>query len=188
MNQIKRLYLDFDGCIVNTIATITKLYNEDFQYYKDYCPKKWTDVKTWDFIELSCASPEYINTYFNQPRFFENIEYMPWAESTLDKLREKYEIIIVSSGYSPNLKGKELWIKQNIPYAKFIGVNLKTHKDKRFVDMSDGILIDDSMSNLSTSNAIMNICFGDKYKWNEDWEGYRAYNWCEVQKMLLNDD
>jgi len=182
-----KLMIDFDGCIINTITTITKLYNEDFKYYKDFYPVKWTDIKTWDFTELSCASAEYINTYFNQPRFFENIEYMPWAEKTLDRLREKYEITIVSSGYSPNLKGKEIWINKHIPYAKFIGVNLKEHKDKSHVDMSDSIFIDDSVNNLSTSNALLNICFGDKYEWNEDWEGYRAYNWFEVQKMLLND-
>ena len=187
INNVNTIYVDFDNTIINTISTIVKLYCEDFKYYKDFRLVHWTEIKSWDFRELRCASKEYINTYFNQQRFFDNIEWMPWAKETLDKLYEKYKIVIVSSGYSPNLKAKELWIKQHIPYARFIGVNLKEHKDKSEIDMSDGIFIDDSRNNLFTSNALINVCFGDKYEWNEEWEGYRAYNWFDIRKLLLND-
>lgn len=181
-----KIMIDFDGCIVNTIAVITKLYNEDFKYYKDFQPVDWREVNTWDFEELRCASKDYINTYFNQPRFFDSLEYMPLAKLVLDVLHNAgHKIIIVSAGYSPNLKGKEKWIKKNIPYAEFIGVNLKEHKDKSHVDMSGCIFIDDSSNNLLTSNALMNICFGEVYKWNEDWQGFRVSKWLDVYKILL---
>ena len=152
-----------DGTIVNTIASIVSLYNEDFQYYKNFTPIKWWDINTWDFTECNCATPEYINTYFNQKRFFDRLTYMDWAKETLDELKDDYDIIIVSSGYSPNLKAKEIWISENLPYCKFIGVNMKKYKNKNHIDMSDGLLyIDDKSCNLNT-NAKHQICFGDIY-------------------------
>lgn len=184
MNNIKKIVLDFDGCISNTIATICSLYNEDFQYYKKFVPVNWWEVNTWDFKECTCATPEYINIYFNQPRFFERLEYMDWAEKILDKLKDEYEITIVSSGYSPNLKAKEIWINEHLPFCKFIGVNMKEYNDKSHVDMSGSIFIDDSVHNLVTSNAAIKICFGDVYPWNENWDGIRCANWHEVDNFL----
>lgn len=181
---MKKLYLDFDCTIVNTIKSIVDLYNEDFKYYKKYKYINWTNVNTWNFLECDCASPEYINTYFNQQRFYDNLEFIDNAKEVLKRLSEKYEIVIVSMGYSPNLKGKEIWIKENIPYAKFIGVNFKEYSDKSHIDMSDGVLyIDDNEKNLNT-NAKENICFGDLYEWNENWNGKRIYNWNELEKYL----
>ena len=184
----KKLFVDFDGTIVNTVAAICSLYNEDFKYYKDFIPVKWWEVNTWNFEECNCNTTEYINTYFNQQRFFDKLTYMDWAKETLDELKDDYEITIVSSGYSPNLKAKEIWINENLSYCKFIGVNLKEHEDKSHIFMGDGIFIDDSSKNLITSNALVNICFGDKYSWNEDWTGFRCNNWNDVKKFLKGDE
>lgn len=109
---------------------------------------------------------------------------MDWAKEVLDKLKENYDITIVSMGYSPNLKAKELWINEHLPYCKFIGVNFKEYLDKSHIDMNDSIFIDDSAHNLITSNAAYKICFGDKYKWNKDWDGERCYNWSDVNNYL----
>ena len=183
MNKPK-IYCDFDSTICNTIKAIVDLYNEDFKYYKKYEYIHWTDIRTWDFLECNCAKPEYINTYFNQQRFFDRVEFMDNAEEVLKRLSKRYEIIIVSLGFSPNLKGKEYWIKEHMPYAKFIGVNMKKYKNKNHIDMSDGLLyIDDKSCNLNT-NAEYQVCFGDIYDWNEDWEGKRCFNWYEVEKYL----
>lgn len=185
---MKKLFVDFDGTIVNTIASITALYNEDFKYYKNFKPVKWWEVNSWDFIECECASKECINTYFNTQRFFNSLTYMDWANEVLHELKNIYEITIVSSGYSPNLKAKEIWIQDHLPFCNFIGVNLKEHYDKSSVDMSDGIFIDDSMHNLVTSNALVNICYGDKYSWNESWTGFWCANWQDIKKFLLKGE
>lgn len=179
-----KIFLDYDGCIVNTIKCICSLYNEDFQYYKNFIHINWWEVNTWDFAECNCATPEYINTYFNQQRFFDRIEYMDWAEKILDILNKYFEITIVSSGYLPNLIAKEKWVKEHLPYCSFIGVNLKEYKDKSHIDMSDSIFIDDSANNLKTSNAAIKICFGDEYPWNNKWKGIRCNNWHEVENYI----
>lgn len=184
----KKLYLDFDGVICNTIKTIVKLYSEDFKYYKKFEPIDWSEVETWDFTELEAAKPEYIDTYFNQQRFFDNVEWMPWAKDIIEKLSEIYDIKVCSAGYYPNLVGKVNWLEKNMPYAEFIGVNFKNYSDKSHVDMSDGIFIDDSAKNLITSNAETKICFGDVYEWNKDWDGIRCANWHDVWELIGEDN
>lgn len=71
-----------------------------------------------------------------------------------------------------------------MPYCDFIGVNLKQYTDKSHIDMQDGIFIDDSYNNLITSNAMFNICFGDKYVWNKNWKGVRCNNWHDVRDFF----
>lgn len=185
--EFDTVYLDFDGVICDTIKAIVDLYNEDFQYYKKFKKINDYDINTWDFKECTCTSSEYINTYFNQTRFFRTLRFMPWAYEVIEDLRKKYNIKIVSHGYSPNLLQKEKWINNCLPGIEFIGVNWKTHSDKSHIDMSDGIFLDDSAKNLMTSNAKETICFGDIYSWNDWWEGKRLNNWIDVREYLLGD-
>ena len=65
---------------------------------------------------------------------------MPQAYETLRKFALHNEIIIVSSGYSPNLKAKERWCKEHLPFCQFIGVNFKEYNDKSHIDMSGGFI------------------------------------------------
>lgn len=184
-DDIKTLYVDFDGTLVATIDAITELYNEDFQYYKDFHYVNWWTVNTYGFEECNCAPQGYIDLYFNQPRFFNILHFMPWAERAINELSQYYNIKIVSHGYSPNLRQKEVWIKKRFSFVEFIGVNLKEYSDKAHIDMSDGLFIDDSSKNLFTSNAKDKICFGETYNWNKDWMGKRLYNWAEIRQYLL---
>lgn len=185
--EFNTVYLDFDGVICDTIMAIVDLYNEDFQYYKKFKKINDYDINTWNFKECTCASSEYINTYFNQPRFFRTLRFMPWAYEVIGDLRKKYNIKIVSHGYSPNLLQKEKWVNSCLSGIEFIGVNWKTHSNKSHIDMSDGVFLDDSAKNLITSNAKETICFGDIYSWNDWWEGKRLNNWIDVHEYLLGD-
>lgn len=183
---MRKIMIDYDGVIVNTIQAIVSIYQDDFRSYKKFKPIHWSEIETWNFTELDATTPEYINTYFNQKRFFDRVEMMPMANTALEYLHFVlgYEICIVSSGYSPNLVLKEKWVKENIPYATFIGVNLKEYKDKSHVDMSGCLFVDDSVNNLETSNATLKICFGEEYEWNKNWDGIRIVNWCDFLRVF----
>ena len=109
------------------------------------------------------------------------------SKETINKLSELYDIKIVSMGFRPNLLGKQKWLSENFPDCEFIGINFKKHSDKSHIDMSGSILIDDSANNLETSNAETKICFGDEYGWNNNWEGIRCANWCDVWRLLNNN-
>ena len=184
-NDFKTIYCDFDGVVFDTISAIVDLYNEDFQYYDGYKPIHWYDIDTWKFEECKCASYEIIDNYFNQPRFFDTLEYMPFAKEVLFKLSNYYNIVFVSFGRKPNILQKKELIRNEFPFAKFIGVDFNTHNDKSHINMKNGIFIDDSAANLENSNAEECICFGDEYKWNEKWKGKRISNWCDLEKYLL---
>lgn len=185
MQKYETIWLDSDGVITDTIKAICDLYNDDFQLYKNFKKVDWWTINTWGFEELTCADRDYINKYFNQPRFFKILQFMPWAERIINELTEHYTVKIVSMGYSPNLKGKELFFQKKFPQIEFVGVNFREYKDKSNIDMSDSIFIDDSCNNLETSNAAEKICFGDVYSWNEQWTGKRLANWMDVKKYLL---
>lgn len=179
------LYIDFDGTIVNTIKKITSLYDEDFSSNKSYEKIDWSEVQTWDFSELKCATKEDIDRYFSSKRFFEHLEFMDNAMEVIGSIDGLFQIYIMSIGSKENLEHKKIWIKKNMPDCQFIGVDETINNDKAHIDMSDGIFIDDSLHNLETSNAAVKIVFGDKYPWNENNEKYlRCFNWMDVKRYI----
>lgn len=188
----KIAFIDLDGVVLDTISCIVNLYNEDFQYYPNFKKINPEDISTWEFKELACATPEQINAYFNQPRFFEKVREFNYAYNVIYDLAKRYKIIFVSHGYEPNLKLKEIYIKKRFPYADFIGVDLNKYNDKSCVNMSGegNVFIDDKSENLDSSNADIKICFGKTYPWNCDYKAdpsnnkYDAHNWLDVAGIL----
>lgn len=188
MSNKLKLYCDLDCTITATIAAIISLYNEDFKYYSDFVEINPEEVNTWGFDECNCATKEYIDTYFNQQRMFDRLEFIDECTySVLFGLKDYFDITVVSHGYSPNLRAKEIWLKKNLPWVDFIGVNLKEYPDKSCVDMSNGIFIDDGANNLLNSNAIKKYCFGKVYPWNKDWTGARFTHWRDLREQLMKD-
>ena len=171
---------------MDSIERIVTLYNYDFQYYEDFKYVLPENVQTYGFEECNCADKYYLNDYFNQKRFFDGLKLMPNAYSTLRKLAIKNDITIVSSGYIPNLRAKEVYIKKYLPFCEFIGVDLNKYLDKSHIDMCGGIIIDDSAQNLKTSNAKYKLCFGKIYPWNAEWvyKGAWMDNWDEVREYI----
>lgn len=188
--QKKKLFIDMDCTLFDTVKCICDLYNEDFSAYPKYKFVHPSQINTYDFEELSLVKKEYINTYFNQPRFFERVEFMDNAEEVIENLKTKYDITFVSMGQAPNIKLKRKWIEEHISDVNFIGVDFEWFPDKKNVDMSGGILLDDSLEMLDSSNASRKICFGDYYEWNSksDTPYLRLMNWKDVERYLMKDD
>lgn len=67
MINIRKLYIDFDGCVVNTIAAICQMYNEDFKYYKDFKPVKWWEVEI--HILISRDSSNILPIWIGQRKY-----------------------------------------------------------------------------------------------------------------------
>ena len=182
-----KLFLDLDNTTINSIKKIVELYDKDFGKYKNYKPVHWTEINTYEFKELNLINKKIALDYFDDHRFFIDLEYMENAKEVLDKLKDSYEIIFCSLGRRMNLYYKEEWIKKYIPYAKFIGVDL-SQGDKSSVDMRGGIFLDDNIKMLDSSNADIKLLYGD-YTWNEDkTHNYqRCFNWYEFKKFLENN-
>ena len=86
--------------------------------------------------------------------FYNELEFKPFVLNVLSKYKDYYNLVIVSKGTPLNLEKKQTWLKEHMPFEyKFVGVNNWSH-DKRDVDMSNGIQIDDSYSCLKTNADI----------------------------------
>lgn len=186
------LFLDFDNTIVDTISAIVELYNEDYSQREGFKRINPKNVKSWEFKECSLATYEEINKYFGTQRFFDKLNFYEKAVPTLRILSHIYNITIVSHGYPQNLLLKEKWVKDNIfsrvykPFnCKFIGVNWEEYPDKSHVDMTGGIFVDDSITNLKTSNAKYKILYGECFEWNEsNIDFIRCKNWTELLSQI----
>ena len=184
------LYIDIDGVLIDTVSIIKRMYDEDFSLYPDWKPVKVKDIDTWDFKELELAN----RCYFD--RCFENSRYFRYADELLDDSfiqlflkNNLFKITFVSLGTQKNLQLKYSWLNKHFGdyFVDYIGLYSNEVADKSSIDMSDGILIDDSYRNLSTCNAKKCICFGDIRSWNEAWTGDRAEDWQDVYELVVLD-
>jgi 5'(3')-deoxyribonucleotidase len=147
------------------------------------------DINTYEFDELTLISKEHIMDYFDNYRFFQDLEYIENAESILLRLSKEFDIIICSLGREMNLSLKRRWLFEHMPYADFIGIDVDTHSDKSCVDMSWAYcFVDDCSSNLFTSNCPRNILYGDTFSWNSDWQGLHLYNWTDFEKWIVRNN
>lgn len=188
-----KLFLDFDNTIVDTIAAVVSIYNEDYASHEGFIQVDPKDVTSWEFTECNLATYEEIDRYFGDERFFQRVKLYPSAGQSLHSLSHMYDITIVSHGYAKNLKLKEEWKKNNLfkeildssCNAEFIGVDWETHNDKSHVDMSNSIFVDDSITNLKTSNAKYKLLYGEYMDWNEtNIDFIRCKNWLDLYNQI----
>lgn len=188
-----KLFLDFDNTIVDTIAAVVSIYNEDYASHEGFIQVDPKDVTSWEFTECNLATYEEIDKYFGDKRFFQRVKLYPSAGQVLRSLSHRYNITIVSHGYASNLKLKEEWIKNNLfkevfdnsCNTEFIGVDWETHNDKSHVDMSNSIFVDDSIRNLETSSAKYKILYGEYMDWNNtNIEFIRCKNWLDLNNQI----
>jgi len=185
------LYIDLDNVVYNTIDVIKYMYDEDYRLYDRWVDVPVTDIKSYTFSELNLLTKEKLNEYFCSGRFFDLVSCIDGAELSIATLNglSQFPVEFISMGTPENIKGKIQWVQN---FNKGFGLNIEfngvydSFADKSHIDMSSGILIDDELKNLETSNAQMKICFGN-YDWNKDWSGIRAENWEQVRKILYEE-
>jgi len=187
----KKLFLDFDSTIANSILSFTEFYNLVFKNEKNFKKAIADNCNQWDLKDI-CPLVNNPMDVFSSKLFFEQLTFMDNAKEVLLKLSEQYELIICSIGTYDNISLKSLWIEKHLPFIKnsILIVNEGCKMNKSMVDMNidNSIFIDDHESNLYSSNCDFKICFGKEYPWNSKWiaEGNKhCIDWLEVEKMLL---
>ena len=184
-----RLYIDIDNVVFDTVHIIKTMYDEDFRLYDDYHEVTLDQLTSYNFQELNLLTKEKLNEYFCSGRFFDKIAYIDGAYYSIAYLSSFLSIPIsfVSIGTPENIKGKQIWLKEfNDKFNLFIDLIGIDDDDKSQIDMSNGILIDDVVQNLESSNAYLKVCFGN-YAWNKDWQGIRANNWSELRQIIYEE-
>lgn len=182
----RKLFVDFDSTITNSIKAYCDAYAYLYKNNDKYTEPNPDKVNTWNFsceCPLATDSVEYI---FGHPYFFRTLELFPLAREVLQELSHKYELIICSIGTPENVSHKAIWVQDNLPFIKnvILITNDGVKMNKGIIDMSNSIFIDDHIDNLISSNAEIKICFGKEYSWNKDWQGLWGKNWLEVNKLI----
>jgi 5'(3')-deoxyribonucleotidase len=182
---MKRIFMDFDGVIVNSRKAYCDTYSQLYAGCEHYVHPNWRNVEEWDLSKLCPLSREDL---FGHDLFFYDLEFMGGAKQHLESLSRKFDISICSIGTYDNITHKSNWIKHKLPFmtsAIFINPNHDYRAGKSVINMKDSIFIDDVSLNLDSSNAEIKICYGDVFSWNNDWEGTRCATWNELYKELM---
>ncbi|HHU98111.1 MAG TPA: hypothetical protein GXX67_12770 [Petrimonas sp.] len=189
MSNKRRLFVDFDLTLVDSIKAYADTYNIMFKDHPDFTPADPKMITEYDF---SCICPLLTNkedkkAMWNNPVFFDVLQFIDNDTlPVLKRLHEKYELIICTIGTPSNLALKALWLKDNLPFIdNYILINNgNCEMSKSIVNMRGAIQIDDIPSNLE-GNSEIKILFGKEYPWNRGWYGERCLNWKSVEKRLL---
>ena len=183
-NNIKMIYLDWDGVITHSVKAIVDILNK--KHNTNINPQ---DIVSWNFKEADpTLTDEEMELLFTTKEFFFELEYI---DGVIDFMkRHRNNIIIVTKARTENYLGKIHMLKRigldDIPIipiplnmSKSI-INMYYHNLDNYLDYS--LFIDDSTNNLLESSASFKIQFREynddkEREWQKDWNGYVMYKW-----------
>ena len=183
-NNIKMIYLDWDGVITHSVKAIVDILNK--KHNININPQ---DIVSWNFKEADpTLTDEEMERLFTTKEFFFELEYI---DGVIDFMkRHRNNIIIVTKARTENYLGKIHMLKRigldDIPIipiplnmSKSI-INMYYHNLDNYLDYS--LFIDDSTNNLLESSASFKIQFREynddkEREWQKDWNGYVMYKW-----------
>ena len=183
-NNIKMIYLDWDGVITHSVKAIVDILNK--KHNININPQ---DIVSWNFKEADpTLTDEEMERLFTTKEFFFELEYI---DGVIDFMkRHRNNIIIVTKAKTENYLGKIHMLKRigldDIPIipiplnmSKSI-INMYYHNLENYLDYS--LFIDDSTNNLLESSAPFKIQFREynddkEREWQKDWNGYVMYKW-----------
>ena len=85
----QKLFLDMDSVIIDSVTAYCDVYNELYINEKGFAPANPDKNKYWDFHEI-CPLEKNPLHIFSHPLFFKFVQFMPNAEETILKLKNKY--------------------------------------------------------------------------------------------------
>ena len=158
------IYLDFDSTLVNSTRRLTEILNDIYSTNVD-----WKDIKEYNCQDqFKTVTVDEIEAIFDREDFFQGLEVFDNAFQVMKMYEDVFDWRIVTIGTSTNLRNKQRWCQQNIP-IKFVfhGIEQKG-MGKACVDMSGGIIIDDHIDNIRSSNADYKLLYrgGIPTEWN----------------------
>lgn len=186
MNK-QKLFLDYDGCLIDSITPFCKTYNDLYCSEETFVPAVPSKVSSWNAKEQIPLCKD-INQLFGHDLFFEYATPLDeWTLTVLEEFAEKYELICCTIGVVQNIAKKAIHIQKMFPmiHETILLMQNQCKMDKSIICMNGSVFMDDVASNLKSSSAEIKICIGKKYDWNESWKGLRCTTWQSAGKLLL---
>lgn len=184
MNKIP-FFIDGDETVLDSIPAVTQVANERYNTNVDY-----KDLKQYDFKDIfPMLKKGELMEIFESDRFWEIVKIKEGCLDVLNKKEnaDRYKYVLTTLGTPKNLYKKSLYFSKNLPIitTKYSIENDGSEPNKQFMNMKNGIFLDDHIDNLLSSNATYKICFKEKiYPWNQGWNGSSVSNWKDVESYM----
>lgn len=161
----KIIYWDFDNTITASADKIIYLANKEYK-----TKVKFGTWSAWNFTDIFPQMTDPLK-FFRNPNFFKGLHFIDKDMLGVLKVLHKlgFDMRIVTIGCEENIDLKVNWIQKNLPFFNLKDSHflIQDGLGKSSVDLSDGILIDDHIQNLDSSNAWHKICFGKVTDYNK---------------------
>lgn len=175
------IIIDVDSTLSNSVQTIVKIINEEFNENIIY-----HDNHMWDFEGL--LPNKYVpraKQLFDEQKFFDKLELFPNAYDALSELSKYYNIKIGSVHNLESSYMKINWLKRKLPFVHDVVIlPYNGLYDKSIIDGS--IIIDDKVECLKGDRKLKLLygCYG----YNKDYKDndvVRVNNWNDIKDLLL---
>jgi 5'-nucleotidase len=172
---MQRIAIDMDGVLADVEAAFLQYHLKDtgIQLTKHDIKGKseeenFPNVRKWVYTE----------------GFFRQLPVMPHSQRVVQKLKERYDIFIVSAAveFPQSMHEKHDWLKEHFPFISwrqmcFCG-------DKTIVKAN--IMIDDFFKNLDPFKGDISLLFTQAHNALADAGRHRrVYSWLDIEKILL---
>ncbi len=171
---MKRILVDMDGVLAD-------VYKRFFELHEQETGKK-PDLKGIIGLKEAEAFPK-LNSWVETPGFFRSMPVMKDSVEILEKISEKYEVVVTSMAteFPVSLTDKQLWLYDHFPFISWKQIVFCGRKELIKAD----IMIDDHFKNLDRFDG-ETIMFTQPH--NEDAitsRHRRVRTWADIAELLL---
>ncbi len=112
---MKRIAIDMDEVVADTMARYLELYNADFGL--NLTREHFHGRRVFEVIDATHVPKA--RTYFEQESFFAEIPVMPGSQDVIRELSERYEIFITTAAMDVpcSFSAKYEWLQRHFPFV-----------------------------------------------------------------------
>lgn len=173
----KRIAIDMDEVMADTMQRCLDLYNSDFELA--LTPAHFHGCSLFDIVAEQHR--EHVISYFHREDFFASIAVMKDSQEVIRALAAEHEIFVVSAAMEVpcSFAAKYEWLQRYFPFIPSSRIVFCGDKSIIFADY----LIDDNVRQLSAFRG-EGILFSAPHNARET-RFRRVANWKEVRDMFL---
>ncbi len=111
---MKRIAIDMDEVMADTIGHCLNLYKNDFDIA--LTKEEIQGRKLWDIV--ANEHRQHVRGYFDQEEFFANINVMPGSQQVVRDLAEEYEVFVATAAMDVpcSFSAKFHWLAKHFPF------------------------------------------------------------------------
>ena len=174
---MKRIAIDMDEVMADTMGRCLDLYNADFNL--KLTQEHFRGRPIFEVIDVEHRS--HVREYFQQEEFFSSIALMAGSQDVVRDLSARYEVFVATAAMDVpcSFTAKFHWLREHFPFIPTSHIVFCGDKSIIAADF----LIDDNIRHLSNFRG-EGIIFTSPHNVNET-RFRRVNSWHDVRKMFL---